>query len=112
MKLDKIKEINCTLISKSGYPIYDLMQDIKPSDGNGGYVSGYVGATGTVFYTQDDTLLNKFRSLTSLQEKKDFLLENKSCLKKFLFLDLILIFMKAQKLSWRFCFLGLWKEGF
>lgn len=84
--LKNVTEIRCNVISKNGYPIYDLMVPSYPSDGHGDRLTGYVSATYTVFYTEDESILKQYNELRgksdNFQQELDFLSKYPDCFMK------------------------------
>lgn len=76
--LDKMVALDSYITSTEGYPIYDLMQEIKVDNGNGQKLDRW-GASGIVFYTEDENILENLLALRNkgeLVELKQFLIAN------------------------------------
>lgn len=78
-------EINSVTLSTDGYPIFDLMCPSYPSDGHGGRLSGYVSASGIVWYKEDDKLLEEFSKLrnsknSTTEDEIKFIEKHSECL--------------------------------
>lgn len=79
----KMVSLDNYLGTQNGYPVYDLMQETYRTNGYNQKLLGW-GASGVVFYTEDETLLEKLhdvRTKDNLELLKQFLLENTKCLK-------------------------------
>lgn len=77
--IEKTVSLDNYLCSVDGYKVYDLMQNILVSNGHGQKLERW-GASGTVFYTTDDSLVkevDKIRRGGNIDEIKQLLLSHK-----------------------------------
>lgn len=63
LKDSDVLEINSYCFSKNGYPVYDLMVKGDARDPSGARLDGYISASGTIFYTENDFILENFKKV-------------------------------------------------
>lgn len=70
--IKNFKELKSVAIGSNGYPIYDLFQTVYPDNGHGDKLSGYVGSTGIMFYSEDEKLLNELDEVSEMDSVEEY----------------------------------------